>query len=382
MMPTAVVIVGAGLAGYTLAREFRKLDSETPLVIVCADQGHAYSKPLLSTGFARNKAADELATADAAAMAQQLNARVLPNTRVTDINPAQRTLQAGNEVLAYRDLVLALGAEPVKAAVEGDAGDSLLTLNDLEDYARLRESAQGKQRVMILGAGLIGCEIANDMRAAGYDVDMVAPSEQVMPTLLPPEAARAVQAELQNIGVRMHLGPVLVRLDRDGEQLRAQLSDGQRLETDLVLSAIGLRPRTALARAAGLQVGRGIVVDRLLRTSHEHIYALGDCAEVDGLNLLYVLPLMTCARALARTLSGAPSPVSYGPMPVTVKTPACPVVASPPPDRLGAWHVQAQEGGVHAEYRDTDGALLGYALTGSAVQHKSTLNKALPALLP
>ena len=328
MMPTAVVIVGAGLAGYTLAREFRKLDSETPLVIVCADQGHAYSKPLLSTGFARNKAADELATADAAAMAQQLNARVLPNTRVTDINPAQRTLQAGNEVLAYRDLVLALGAEPVKAAVEGDAGDSLLTLNDLEDYARLRESAQGKQRVMILGAGLIGCEIANDMRAAGYDVDMVAPSEQVMPTLLPPEAARAVQAELQNIGVRMHLGPVLVRLDRDGEQLRAQLSDGQRLETDLVLSAIGLRPRTALARAAGLQVGRGIVVDRLLRTSHEHIYALGDCAEVDGLNLLYVLPLMTCARALARTLSGAPSPVSYGPMPVTVKTPACPVVAS------------------------------------------------------
>ena len=382
MTPTAVVIVGAGLAGYTLAKEFRKLDSETPMVIVCADQGFSYSKPLLSTGFAKNKSAEELATADAAAMAEQLKARILPNTRVTGINPAQRTLQVGNEVLTYRDLVLAMGAEPVKAAVEGDAGDSVQTLNDLEDYAQLRARAQGRQRVLILGAGLIGCEIANDMAAAGYAVEVVAPSEHLMPSLLPHDAALAVQTQLQKLGVRMHLGTVLTRLDRDGDSLRAQLANGQQLETDLVLSAIGLRPRTELAQAAGLQVGRGIVVDRLLRTSHEHIHALGDCAEVDGLNLLYVLPLMTGARALAKTLAGTPTPVSYGPMPFTVKTPVCPVVVAPPRDTAnGVWHIQGQDADVHAEYRDEQGILLGYALTGAAVQNRLSLTRELPALL-
>ena len=382
-MTPAVVIVGAGLAGYTLAREFRKLDADTPLIIICADRGHCYSKPLLSTGFAKNKHAEELATADAATMAEQLGARILTRTQVSAIDPAQRTLLAGDETIAYRDLILAVGAEPIRAPLEGDAADTILTLNDLEDYARLREQAAGKGHMTILGAGLIGCEIANDMASAGYQVELVAPSEQIMPTLLPADAAAALQAQLQTLSVRMHLGRVVSRLDRDGERMSATLSDGQRLETDLVLSAIGLRPRIELAQAAGLQVGRGIVVDRLLRSSDAHIYALGDCAEVEGLNLLYVMPLMTCARALAKTLAGTPTPVSYGAMPVTVKTPVCPVVVAPPPAAPeGNWRVQGEGSDIHAEYRCAKGSLLGYALTGAAVQNRLALTRELPALLP
>jgi thioredoxin reductase len=255
-MSNAVVIVGTGLAGYNLAKEFRKLDSQTPLIMISADDGRSYSKPMLSTGFAKNKSADELAMADAGAMAEQLSARILTHTRVTGIDPGHRRIWLGSEALEYRDLVLAWGAESLRVPVQGNAQDEILTLNDLEDYARLRERAQGKQRVLILGAGLIGCEIANDMRLGGYEVDMVAPCEQVMPTLLPSAAAQAVQSGLQQLGVRVHLGPILVSLERVGERLHAQLSDGQRLEVDLVLSAIGLRPRTELAQAAGLQVGR------------------------------------------------------------------------------------------------------------------------------
>jgi rubredoxin-NAD+ reductase len=382
-MSNAVVIVGTGLAGYNLAKEFRKLDSQTPLIMISADDGRSYSKPMLSTGFAKNKSADELAMADAGAMAEQLNARILTHTRVTGIDPGHRRIWLGSEALEYRDLVLAWGAESLRVPVQGNAQDEILTLNDLEDYARLRERAQGKQRVLILGAGLIGCEIANDMRLGGYEVDMVAPCEQVMPTLLPSAAAQAVQSGLQQLGVRVHLGPILVSLERVGERLHAQLSDGQRLEVDLVLSAIGLRPRTELAQAAGLQVGRGILVDRQLQCSHENIHALGDCAEVGGLNLLYVMPLMAGARALAKTLSGTPTAVSYGPMPVMVKTPACPVVVASPQDLTrGEWQIQGQGADIQAEFRDTQGALLGYALTGAAVQHKLALNKQLPALLP
>jgi rubredoxin-NAD+ reductase len=192
----------------------------------------------------------------------------------------------------------------------------------------------------------------------------------------------ALRDALQQLGVGLYLGRTLASLNQAGDGLQALLSDGTRLSCDLVLSAVGLRPRTALANAAGLASGRGIRVDRYLQTSAEHVYALGDCAEVDGLNLLYVMPLMAGVRALARTLAGEPSEVRYGPMPVTVKTPACPlVVALPPPGRAGNWQLQGEGPDWQALCRDADGKLLGYGLSGQAVQGRLALNRELPPLL-
>ncbi|MGG3794861.1 NAD(P)/FAD-dependent oxidoreductase [Pseudomonas paraversuta] len=381
-MNAPVVIVGTGLAGYNLAREFRKLDSETPLLLITADDGRSYSKPMLSTGFGKNKEADGLSMAMPGAMAQQLNAQVRTHTRISGIDPGHKQLWIGEEAVAYRDLILAWGAQTVQVPVEGDAQDSIFPINDLEDYARFRAAAAGKRRVLILGAGLIGCEFANDLIAGGYEVDLVAPCEQVMPTLLHPAAAAAVQAGLESLGARLHLGPVLTRLQRTDAGLQAHLSDASVIDCDVVVSAIGLRPRIDMAAAAGIRVNRGIEVSRLLKTSHDNIYALGDCAEVDGLSLLYVMPLMSCARALAQTLAGNPTAVSYGAMPITVKTPVCPLVVSPVPrGHEGVWTVEGQGADIKALCRDAEGKLLGYALTGEAVREKLALNKELPALL-
>lgn len=381
-MNAPVVIVGTGLAGYNLAREFRKLDSETPLLLITADDGRSYSKPMLSTGFGKNKEADGLSMAMPGAMAQQLNAQVRTHTRISGIDPGHKQLWIGEEAVAYRDLILAWGAQTVQVPVEGDAQDSIFPINDLEDYARFRAAAAGKRRVLILGAGLIGCEFANDLIAGGYEVDLVAPCEQVMPTLLHPAAAAAVQAGLESLGARLHLGPVLTRLQRTDAGLQAHLSDASVIDCDVVVSAIGLRPRIDMAAAAGIRVNRGIEVSRLLKTSHDNIYALGDCAEVDGLSLLYVMPLMSCARALAQTLAGNPTAVSYGAMPITVKTPVCPLVVSPVPrGHEGIWTVEGQGADIKALCRDAEGKLLGYALTGEAVREKLALNKELPALL-
>ena len=381
-MNAPVVIVGTGLAGYNLAREFRKLDSETPLLLITADDGRSYSKPMLSTGFGKNKEADGLSMATPEAMAEQLKAQVRIHTRISGIDPGHKQLWIGEEAVPYRDLVLAWGAQTVQVPVEGDAQDAIFPINDLEDYARFRAAAAGKRRVLILGAGLIGCEFANDLIAGGYEVDLVAPCEQVMPTLLHPAAAAAVQAGLESLGARFHLGPVLTRLQRTDSGLEAHLSDGSVVPCDVVVSAIGLRPRIDMAAAAGIKVNRGVEVDRQLKTSHSHIYALGDCAEVDGLNLLYVMPLMSCARALAQTLAGNPTAVSYGAMPITVKTPVCPLVVSPPPRGLqGEWRVEGSGGDIKAFCLAADGSLIGYALTGTAVQEKLALNKLLPALL-
>lgn len=381
-MNAPVVIVGTGLAGYNLAREFRKLDGETPLLLITADNGRSYSKPMLSTGFGKNKEADGLSMAEPGAMADQLKAEVRTHTRISGIDPGHKRLWIGEEAVYYRDLILAWGAETIRVPVEGDASDLVFPINDLEDYARFRAAAAGKRRVLILGAGLIGCEFANDLILGGYEVDLVAPCEQVMPTLLPPAAAAAVRAGLESLGARFHLGPLMTRLQRTADGLEAHLSDGQVIQCDVVVSAIGLRPRVDLAAAAGLQIGRGIIVNRELKTSHANIYALGDCAEVDGLNLLYVMPLMSCARALAQTLAGTPTAVKYGPMPITVKTPVCPLVVSPPPRGIEAiWSVEGQGADIKALCHDPAGNLLGYALTGAAVMEKLALNKALPALL-
>jgi rubredoxin-NAD+ reductase len=381
-MTAPVVIVGTGLAGYNLAREFRKLDGETPLLLITADDGRSYSKPMLSTGFAKQKDADGLSMAEPGAMAEQLKAEVRTHTRISGIDPGHKRVWIGEEAVAYRDLILAWGAETVRVSVDGDASEAIFPINDLEDYARFRAAAAGKQRVLILGAGLIGCEFANDLSSGGYQVELVAPCEQVMPTLLHPAAARAVQAGLEGLGVRFHLGPVLTRLQRAADGLEAHLSDGRVIACDLVVSAVGLRPRIDLAAAAGLVVNRGVVVDRTLRTSHANIYALGDCAEVDGLNLLYVMPLMSCARALAQTLAGTLTTVSYGPMPITVKTPVCPLVISPPPrGSEGQWQVEGQGADLKVLCHDADGNLLGYALTGTAVMEKLALNRQLPALM-
>jgi rubredoxin-NAD+ reductase len=381
-MNAPVVIIGTGLAGYNLAREFRKLDGETPLLLITADDGRSYSKPMLSTGFGKNKDADGLSMAEPGAMAEQLKAEVRTHTRISGIDPGHKRLWIGEEAVIYRDLILAWGAETVRVPIEGDAADWVFPINDLEDYARFRAAAAGKRRVLLLGAGLIGCEFANDLSLGGYEVQLVAPCEQVMPTLLHPAAAAAVQAGLESLGARFHLGPVLTRLQRVADGLEAHLSDGQVIACDVVVSAIGLRPRIDLAAAAGLQINRGVMVDRHLKTSHANIYALGDCAEVDGLNLLYVMPLMSCARALAQTLAGNPTAVTYGPMPITVKTPVCPLVVSPPPRGLeGVWTVEGQGGDIKVLCRDASGKLLGYALTGAAVMEKLALNKELPALL-
>ncbi|MDF1764070.1 MAG: FAD-dependent oxidoreductase, partial [Oleibacter sp.] len=342
-----------------------------------------YSKPMLSTGFGKNKDADGLAMGTAADMASQLNITVRTHTRVTHIDTAAHRVFIGEEPVAYSKLVLAWGAEAVHPRVEGNASDLIFSINDLEDYARFRAATDGKKRVVIMGAGLIGCEFANDLTAGGYEVEVVAPCDQVFPMLLPTEAANAVQAGLEAIGIRFHLGPLVTRIDRQDGGVLAHLSNGEKISADVVVSAIGLRPRLELAVKAGIHVNHGIVADRLLQTSAKDVYTLGDCAEIEGRVLLYVLPLMASARALAKTLTGTATEVSFGVMPVTIKTPALPVTVSPPNgDIAGRWIVEADGLNIQAEYRNAEGDLQGYALTGAKVANKVALNKELPAIMP
>lgn len=377
-----VVIIGSGLAGYSLARELRKRDASLPLMMITADDGASYSKPLLSTGFTKGKAADELAQADCGAMAEQLTMEIRTHTRVTGIDPDAHEIQIGGERLRYRQLVLAWGADVIRLPDPVSGNPAVCSINDLEDYRQFRRHLGGHRRVIVLGAGLIGCEYANDLRNGGYDVTVVAPSGQVMPGLLPEAAASAVQAALEAEGVTFHLGVAADEVVGETGSVQVRLNDGAMLQGNIVVSAVGLRPRTRLALDAGLKVNQGIVTDRLMATSAPDVYALGDCAEVEGHVLMYVMPLMASARALAATLTGAPAPVQWGAMPVMVKTPCCPVAVVPPEvTEDGTWEVEREGNNVRALYRDSSGALLGFALTGDRVIEKQTLSREVPPVL-
>ncbi len=378
-----LLILGTGLAGYNLAREFRKLDSERPLCLVTADDGRFYSKPMISTGFAKGKEADELAMQTAEAMAEQLSAEILTHTRVTGIDPATRRVLTTQGQLAYSDLVLASGAEARRLPWAEALGERLLSINDLGDYARFRAAVAGKTEVIIIGAGLIGCEYANDLAAAGFSVRIVAPDTQVMAGLLPPEIAEAVQAGLEALGVQFYLRQGVRDIQPGGAGIRVTLEDGTLVEGQQGLSAIGLVPGRALAEQAGIDAAHGIRVDRRLRTSAEHIFALGDCAEVGSLSLMYVMPLMAAARVLAQNLAGGDAELSYGPMPITVKTPACPLVVSPPLTATsGSWTITGEGADRRALFHDGSGQLHGYALTGALVSEKLQLNRQLPPWMP
>ncbi len=381
-----VIIVGSGLGGYTLARELRKKDPQRPLTLITADSGEMYSKPMLSNAFGLNKAVEALVQKTAGQAAAELGITVLPRRRVTTIDRAGKTLMTtGDEDrrIAYDQLVLAIGAEPRAYAAAGSDAVPVAKVNDLDGYRSWRRDLAPDAAVLLIGAGLIGCEFANDLAVGGHRVTVVEPAGWPLGRLLPAALGQLLRHELEQTGIIVHTGRSVARMAPSGAGgFTAWLDDGTEVAFDRALSAIGLLPRTELAQSAGLTVARGIVVDRLLRTSDPAIFAIGDCAETEAGLLPFVLPLMAQARALAATLAGQETALSLPALPVVVKTPCLPLaVCPPPPGRDGEWIIAGQGRDRKALFRGSDGRPLGFALSGTAVAERQSLAKEMPSLM-
>lgn len=399
-----IIIIGAGLAGWTTARELRKLDTTTPVMMITADSGDFYAKPSLSNAFAQKRGPDQLVTTPAAKMAATLNVNLLANTSVQTIDPIAQTVATPDGTYGYRHLVLATGAQPIRVPVSGDGAALVRSINSLDDFRVFHTNLLGTQthsavsdrpqkHVLIMGAGLIGCEFANDLALGGYAVSVVDPSPRPLAALLPQQAAEELQHALSALGVQWHFGATVQSVERvppeilhppgyaastepNAYALRVTLSNGIVALADSVLSAIGLRADATLAQAAGLRCGRGILVDSQLRTSAPHIFALGDGAQyasapgapgqdaaTPGSTLPYVMPIMNAARALAATLAGTPTELAFPLMPVAIKTPALPITISPPaPGLQGQWY--DDEPGLW-KFVDANHIQRGFTLTGT-----------------
>jgi len=375
-----IVVLGSGLAGYTLVRELRKLDRDAEITLISHDSGDFYSKPMLSNALAQGKTAGSLVTTAATEMAEQLGITLLPHTEVLAIDRERKELQTSAGVFEYYRLVLALGADPIRLPLQGDAADAVISVNDLTDYARFRSALASAKTVAIIGGGLIGCEFANDLAGAGYAVTVIDPTAYPLSGLMPEQAGRQLLAPLSALGVSWRFGAAVKAVDSAATGYALTLTDGTALSTDLVLSAVGLRPRTELACSAGLTVNRGIAVDAQLRSSDSDIYALGDCAEIGGRVLPYVLPIMHAARALARVLAGEDARVEFPAMPVVVKTPAHPVAVLPVArDAPGTWVSLAEGQGIKLGFFDERKRLRGFALTGTHSAQRSEMVRQVSA---
>ena len=381
-MSKSVVILGSGQAGTSTVRELRKLDPDVSVTLISADDCSFYAKPTLSNAIAAGKSAAQLVVTPAEKLAEQLKLTLMPHTHVESIDIAGKQLITDKGPVAYTTLVLANGAHPIRLPLTGSGADDVISVNHLSHYAAFRERLKPGMRVAILGAGLIGCEFANDLRAADHAVTVFDLAPQPLGRLLPPKAGAFFADKLSAAGVKFEFGTSIANVDKDGDAYLLSTADGKQFKADLVLSAIGLKPAVELASAAGLKVNRGIVVDRQLQSSAPGVYAIGDCAEVEGLVLPFILPIMNAARALGKTLAGTPTDLGYPAMPVVVKTPACPTVVSPPAmGAAGAWVEEEVEGGIRALFKAPDGQLLGCALLGEASKERQAIAAQLPPVL-
>ena len=386
-----VVIIGSGMAGYTAAREFRKLNPEHELVMICADDAINYAKPTLSNALAGKKAPEQIALGDAIKMGDQLKMRIKSNTWVKEIHAEQHQLvlekDGQQNIQTYSKLVLAVGANPIRLAIAGDGSDDIHVVNNLNDYKKFRENLAIREdkRVVILGAGLIGCEFANDLQNTEHQVTVIDLAARPLGRLIPEYVSSSFQEKLEHIGIHFVLGTTvekIIKIEKGDYQIT--LANGQSVIADIVLSAIGLQPNLELAQAADILCSRGIVPNVLLETNQADIYAIGDCAEVNGLLLPYVMPIMQQARALAKTLNGEHTQVHYPAMPVAVKTPTAPLTVLPAPiDVDVTWTTEELEDGMIAKATDQQDTLRGFVLLGAtAAKQRLTLTKLVPDLIP
>ncbi len=386
----SIVIIGAGHAGLTLAREIRVNCKATPITIISRDAIRGYYKPNLSKALSMEKTPDQLVMKSAETIAQDLDVKLLSHVTVIDIDAEHKELrglfnnteESSVMTISYHSLVLATGASPIRIPIERDATTELLSINNLEDYEVFRERIQQKKKILIIGAGFVGCELASDLASNGYDVDIVDlcewPLQRAMPEVMGTEIKKAMAEQ----GVTWHLGKSLTSVKTDQESGKtAYLSDGTSIHTDAIVSAVGLVPNTRLASNAGVRVQRGIEVDALSQTSQTDVYALGDCVEYKGVTLPFIMPATHAAKALAKTLTGTDTELTLPALPVAVKISACPTVVCPPLNKKGIWQVQGAGMNLEAHFINEEGVMSGFSLTGQCITKKNQLAaECLPAL--
>ncbi|EFP8479964.1 NADH:flavorubredoxin reductase NorW [Escherichia coli] len=376
-MSNGIVIIGSGFAARQLVKNIRKQDATIPLTLIAADSIDEYNKPDLSHVISQGQRTDDLTRQTAGEFAGQFNLRLFPHTWVTDIDAEAHVVKSQNNQWQYDKLVLATGASAFVPPVPGR--ELMLTLNSQQEYRACETQLRDARRVLIVGGGLIGSELAMDFCRAGKAVTLIDNAASILASLMPPEVSSRLQHRLTEMGVHLLLKSQLQGLEKTDSGILATLDHQRSIEVDAVIAATGLRPETALARRAGLTINRGVCVDSYLQTSNADIYALGDCAEINGQVLPFLQPIQLSGMMLAKNLLGNNTPLKLPAMLVKIKTPELPLHLAGETQRQDLrWQINTERQGMVARGVDDADQLRAFVVSEDRMKEAFVLLKTLP----
>jgi 3-phenylpropionate/trans-cinnamate dioxygenase ferredoxin reductase component len=311
-----ILIVGAGHAGGTVAASLRQLGCDAPITIVGDEPHLPYQRPPLSKAWLKRDVAFTAVGLRPQAFYDQRGIALRQGTRVTSIDPAARTvaLETGAD-LSYRALVIATGARPRRMGIAGEDLPGVLALRSIADADAIKAGLQPERRLVMIGGGYIGLEVAASARARGMEVVVIEREARLMARVASPILSAFVQNYHERQGVSFRLEAEVAGIEsRDGRVRGVRLADGRSEAADMVLVGIGAVPNVELAQAAGIACNNGVAVDLGARTSAPDIYAIGDCTERPlphygcRMRLESVASAVEQARQAAAAICGAKPP--------------------------------------------------------------------------
>jgi nitrite reductase (NADH) large subunit len=306
-LTTRFLIIGGGIAGVSAAEAIRILDPNADITIISDEHNFPYFRMSLTRYLAGEVALQKLDLHDQA-WYQANQIELLTDLQVEEILPEQKLVVLSDQrKIAYEKLILANGASPFVPPIPGHELQGVMTLRSLEDAQTILRTCEKPINIVCIGGGLLGLEIAGAISRHGAKVTVLEALDWLLPRQLGKEAALILQKEIEKLGVRVIVPAKVKQITGSGSVKAVELDDSSLIPADLVLISAGVRPNLGLAKKAGLEVNRGIVVDQHMRTSRANIFAAGDVCEFEGICYGLWIPAKKQGEVAGRNAFGDPA---------------------------------------------------------------------------